>query len=159
MLKKVINNEQGLSLVEVVASIIILTIILLSFFAFFINTAKTTKTSSTMFDATYYAQREMELFYNITQNNILNKNEEPAVKSEKIYNAILNHDYEAINQTNFTKIIDDEPFDYNLVIHNDLGKNLTHFTISVCKKGEVNSCTGSNLKATMFNIYEWRTTP
>lgn len=57
------RNENGITLVEVIASIVILTIILLSAFQLFIQSAKTTETSENIIDATYIAQREMEKFY------------------------------------------------------------------------------------------------
>ena len=57
------QNESGFSLVEVLASTILITIILLSFFTLFINSAKTTKTSESIVDFTYLAQKEMENVY------------------------------------------------------------------------------------------------
>lgn len=57
------NNNLGFSLVEVVASIVIITLILLSFFGLLIQSNKTGKSSEQIIDATYLAQQEMEKMY------------------------------------------------------------------------------------------------
>ncbi|WP_153062600.1 hypothetical protein [Metasolibacillus meyeri] len=157
MLKKIIHNEQGLSLIEVVASIIILTIILLSFFTFFISTAKTTKTSSTIFDATYYAQQEMEAFYNLTKTP-LSLSEDLSTRELAISYSLEELGYEADTEQlrTFLKFgNDDINFDYLLIYSDQVkGGSLTQFTILICEKGK--SCNGSAVKAQMTNIYEWR---
>lgn len=61
-LKKQLNTS-GYTLLEVIASTIILSVILLSFYALIISTMKTTKTSETIIDYTYLAQIEMENLY------------------------------------------------------------------------------------------------
>lgn len=66
------ESESGFTLLEVVASLIIITIILMSFYSFFISTAKTTKTSNEIFNATYYAQKEMEHLYQLSQIEAFN---------------------------------------------------------------------------------------
>lgn len=58
-----LRNEKAFTLIEVVASLLLITIILISFIPFFLYSNKTTKTSSTIVDATYYAQAEMEEIY------------------------------------------------------------------------------------------------
>lgn len=160
MLKKFLNNEKGLSLIEIIASLIILTIILLSFFTFFINSAKTTKTAETIFDATYYAQMEMEKLYNLTKTpRIFKKDAAPNVKQTIIENAINNPPLDYIQKkTNyFTK--EGTAFDYILEIKTISDKNLTEFKISVCAKGKIDSCTNSNLKASMLTKYDWSVSP
>lgn len=62
-MKHVLHNDKGLSLVEVIASIILISIILLSFVALFLQSNKTTVTSNDIVDATYVAQQEMETIY------------------------------------------------------------------------------------------------
>ncbi len=62
-LKNILKNENGFSLLEMVASLILITIILLSFFGLFVQSNKTSKTSSTIVDSTYLAQNEMENVY------------------------------------------------------------------------------------------------
>ncbi|MEK5039119.1 type IV pilus modification PilV family protein [Sporosarcina sp. FSL K6-3457] len=56
-------QENGLSLVEVLASIVILSLILITFTMMFLYSAKTGKTSENIIDATYVAQTEMEKVY------------------------------------------------------------------------------------------------
>lgn len=56
-------DEKGFSLVEVIASIVILTIILVSVFSMLTQSAKTSKSSENIVDATYVAQSEMENLY------------------------------------------------------------------------------------------------
>lgn len=60
------SNQKGLTLVELLASIVILSIIVVTFTTFFIQSAKTTSMSSDITDATYIAQTEMEEIYHIS---------------------------------------------------------------------------------------------
>ena len=46
-------KENGLTLIEVVASIVILTLIITTFLMMFLQSAKTNKTSETIIDSTY----------------------------------------------------------------------------------------------------------
>ncbi|MFJ7667507.1 hypothetical protein ACIQXI_10375 [Lysinibacillus sp. NPDC097195] len=62
-MQQFLHNDKGLSLVEVIASIILISIILLSFVALFLQSNKTTVTSNDIVDATYVAQQEMETIY------------------------------------------------------------------------------------------------
>lgn len=57
------KNENGLTLVEVLASVVLLTIIITIFLNVFIQSAKTNTTSEEIVDATYLAQTEMEKIY------------------------------------------------------------------------------------------------
>src|SRR5690625_3684322 len=58
-----IMNENGLTLVEVLASVVLLTIIITIFLNVFMQSAKTNTTSEEIVDATYLAQTEMEKIY------------------------------------------------------------------------------------------------
>ena len=66
------QNEKGVTLVEVVASFVILVILLVSFYTLFIQTAKTTKSSEDIVDATYIAQTEMEHIFNASKSEGIN---------------------------------------------------------------------------------------
>ncbi|MGE7983194.1 type IV pilus modification PilV family protein [Solibacillus sp. NPDC093137] len=66
---RLLNEERGLSLVEVVASIVLFTIILLSFFTIFIQSKKTNILSESVVEATYFAQQDMEGIYGIVSSN------------------------------------------------------------------------------------------
>jgi prepilin-type N-terminal cleavage/methylation domain-containing protein len=56
-------DSKGFTLIEVVVSIVILGIIFISFFAFFIQSNKTTIKSDMIMNATYASQQEMERIY------------------------------------------------------------------------------------------------
>ncbi len=62
--RELVNSQGGFSLVEVIASLVIITIILLSFFGLLIQSNKTGKSAEQIIDATYLAQKEMEKMYN-----------------------------------------------------------------------------------------------
>lgn len=59
-----INNQDGLTLVELLGSIVILSIIVVAFLGFFIQSARTTKVSGEIIDAAYLAQQQAEEIYN-----------------------------------------------------------------------------------------------
>lgn len=61
------SNEKGLTLIEVLASIVILSIIVIFVLLIFNQTMRTNKTSESIIDATYIAQKEMEQIYNISR--------------------------------------------------------------------------------------------
>lgn len=153
------KQQSGFTLIEVIASIVIITIILLSFFPFFINTAKTTKTSNDIFDATYYAQREMETLYGMSQNNqfinvektIIEDGLPPAVsQADKIYY------YQIIPGSSRTyEKLGDKTIDANNIFYYELNwepmsNNLTKVLVKVHDKK------GGILKAQMESIFEWR---
>lgn len=60
---KYIRNSKGISIVEVVASFVILAIILMSFMGILVQTKRTNASSETIQDATYVVQAEMEALY------------------------------------------------------------------------------------------------
>ncbi|MFK5706491.1 type IV pilus modification PilV family protein [Lysinibacillus boronitolerans] len=62
------KNEEGFTLIEVVASLLIIIIILLGFISLFFSTTKSTKNADNMFNATYYAQQKMEEIYIYAKN-------------------------------------------------------------------------------------------
>ena len=66
-------NEKGVTLVEVIASLVLLTILLISFFTLFVQSSKTTKSSAQIVDATYLAQTEMEEIYKFSKDNGLTR--------------------------------------------------------------------------------------
>lgn len=166
------NKQSGFTLVEVIASIVIITIILVSFFTFFINTAKTTKTSNDIFDATYYAQKEMEKLYNLTQTNIVAKslsiNEKTAIIESAITNNPFNGtpEYEAnkdyyykkdgnsfVKKGNTTTDPNDVYF-YELEFkYYDEALNLTRFIINIYDRADTAK---AKPKAKMESILEWR---
>lgn len=63
-----LKREKGSSLVEVIASIVLITIILLSFSTFFLQSKKTIFLSESFVDATYTAQEDMEAVYGMVSS-------------------------------------------------------------------------------------------
>lgn len=61
-------NSKGLTLVEVMASILIIGIILLSFSSLLLQGAKTGESSEEIVDYTYLAQTAMETIYSVSKN-------------------------------------------------------------------------------------------
>ena len=60
MHKQLIENEDGVTLVELLAALAILAIIVTSFLAFFIQSARTSSQASHVNEATFLAQQQME---------------------------------------------------------------------------------------------------
>lgn len=76
MVITLLKNNKGFSLIEVIASVLIITIILLSFFSLLIQTKKTEVRSNETVVATYIAQAVMEeIYYLSTTMDYDEKNE------------------------------------------------------------------------------------
>lgn len=58
-----LRGERGVTLLEVLASIVILSIIVVTFLTFFIQSARTTNRSEGVLDSAFFAQTEMEEIY------------------------------------------------------------------------------------------------
>lgn len=56
-------NEKGMTLIEILASIVILSIIVVSLLTFFVQSSKTNTVSKNIINATYVAENEMENIY------------------------------------------------------------------------------------------------
>ncbi|MFB1051785.1 hypothetical protein [Paraliobacillus sp. JSM ZJ581] len=65
--QSVLREEKAMTLVEVLASILLLSIIIVTFLTFFIQSRKTVDVSDEISDATYIAQSEIENTYHISQ--------------------------------------------------------------------------------------------
>lgn len=149
-IKKSIKSDRGISLVEVVASIVIIGIILISFFGLFIQSNKTGKASETILDSTYVAQLEIESLHALSKNNIKHTD----IKST------LSSDY----------ALDETISSGNLINPNDsltFKKSDSHYTLKIKFKKmedkdligvvvEVYDSNTTNLKAKMENIFIWK---
>lgn len=149
-MKKMINkvstrlNTKGLTLVEVLVSIILISIILFTFFSLFIHSAKTGKTSEEVVDATYLAQVEMERLYEVSRNGDFNYGIDEIVKS------LL---YKRLTSTNpdehiFARTIDGLYIKLKLKKHTYQGMN--YLVIEVFEEENGPS------RAKMETILEWR---
>ena len=68
--EKTLTNKKGLTLVEILAAIVIISIIFISIITILNLTAKSNRTSHEIIDATYIAQREMEFIYKLSSENV-----------------------------------------------------------------------------------------
>ncbi|MDN7227021.1 hypothetical protein QWY15_06880 [Planococcus sp. N064] len=66
-MKKYIKNNNGLTLVELLASTVLIMLILSTFLMMFAQSAKTNVASETIVDSTYTAQTEMEKIYGLSK--------------------------------------------------------------------------------------------
>lgn len=67
-LKTYAKQEEGLTLVEVLASIVILTLVLFAFSSIYTHSWKATAHSKNIIDTTYIAQKEMEKLYRLSKD-------------------------------------------------------------------------------------------
>lgn len=70
-MKSLLRNERGLSLVEVVASIVILTLLITSFLGLILSAAKTTEQAREVIDFTFIAQQNIEIIFEKSLDNNL----------------------------------------------------------------------------------------
>lgn len=64
-MKKYFFTEKGLTLIEILASITILFIIIMSLLSFFVQSSRTNNTSKKIMDGTYVAESNMEVISNL----------------------------------------------------------------------------------------------
>lgn len=100
----VFKNERGISLLEVVVSLLLISIILISFFGLFIQSKKTGKTSEEIVDATYVAQETMEYVYSKVSDPNINALPELVNNSDfsTLYTGNCNTTYTSCTFTNIT---------------------------------------------------------
>lgn len=151
---KVKKNENGFTLIEVVASLVIIIIILLSFSSLLFSGAKSTKNADDMFNATYYAQKKMEEIYNSSKVELDPSKISGLVKSLPANDDIL-ADYQYLDSSdNYFYTIRVKKYT-NTSNPSGLGidvtkLNLRHVVIEL-RKSE-----NGPIKAKMENIIEWR---
>ena len=145
-MKKMINkvSEKGLTLVEILASIFLVSIILSAFFSFFIQSAKTGKTSEEVVDGTYIAQGEMEKVYEISRKGDL------TYGIDEIVNRLS---YEQLPPTTPNEHIfstTQEEFYIKLKLKDHSYPGMSYLVIEVFKQGN-----GTRPRAKMETILEW----
>ncbi|WP_054772309.1 MULTISPECIES: type IV pilus modification PilV family protein [Lysinibacillus] len=133
-----VNQQKGLTLVEVIASIVLISIILLSFMGIFMQSNKTTATSGDIVNATYIAQKEME-------NIFANKDNYPSIDKlayALLYTSVANGDFEKHPGDRIQIVLKTEPLLQN--------SELTTIIIEVYEEVD-----GKNvLKSKIQNIYK-----
>ena len=149
-MKKMINkvskhfNNNGLTLVEVLVSIILISLVLFTFFSFLIQSAKTGKTSEEVVDGTYLAQLEMEKLYEVSRKEDFNSG------IDEIVNSLT---YKQITSTTqdeyvFEKSIDGKNIKLKLKEHSYPG--MSYLVIEVFDQEN-----GTRPRAKMETILEW----
>lgn len=100
MLIRFVKKDRGMTLVEVLASLVLLSIMIVSFLAIFPTVAKQNKTSEEFMDATYIAQSSMEHIIRIKdQNNSLHEMVNKLTAEETNSQGEKNINYKAVSST------------------------------------------------------------
>ncbi|MBO1003382.1 prepilin-type N-terminal cleavage/methylation domain-containing protein [Pseudogracilibacillus auburnensis] len=143
--KSLFINEQGLTLVEVLASIVILSIVLISFLMVFIQTIKTNQKSEEIIDATYLAQREMERMYDLSRELEVSKRPEWFIEENYDHRPSMDN-WEVFSRS-------EEGTAYKIEVSwTDKGDQMTRIIIKVYDSNE-----STEPKAQMENLLKWRT--
>lgn len=80
ILRQLHNEETGMTLVEILAAIVILSIVAVSFLSFFIQGASTNQMTTEVNEATYIVQAELEELINMASNGELDVSDYPKEK-------------------------------------------------------------------------------
>lgn len=153
-MKKKIQNEFGISLIEVIASILILTIILISFFSLLIQSNRTNRLSESIADATYIAQMEMENLYRLSEDNNTIDVFVAAIESNG-YTLESTNDFQCTNQYSnvyvFVKTDSQYPdFKKKITI-----KEICNYYNSASIKIEVIDVNANSIRAIMENVIKF----
>lgn len=138
--KKQLSKEDGLTLVEIIASIAILSIILFVILFVLLQSIQANKTSEEIVDATYIAQTTMEHIYDTSQT----KPYDQWLANQERKTSEKNHDKVSFEQENF--IIDIMISDYD-------DTELKHISIYVYE-----DTVQTNAIAHMENLLNWSAT-
>ncbi|MDE4085036.1 prepilin-type N-terminal cleavage/methylation domain-containing protein [Planococcus maritimus] len=85
MLNKFLSNKDGFTLVEVLASMVLLTLILTTFLMMFGMGAKTNVASETIFNSTYEVQNELEKIIELSSRSTAPENRLSIIQEELGY--------------------------------------------------------------------------
>ncbi len=139
-------NENGLTLVEVLASIVILSIILVSILMILLQSMKAKQISEVIIDATYIAQTEMEKMYELSGQLKASKRDE-WFANEKYYHSSVLDDKEVLWEV-YRK--DADIYDIE-VWWTDTDEQMTRIIVKVYDKSST-----SKPQAQMENLLEWK---
>ena len=154
-MKNDIFDERGISLLEVIVSMLLLSIILISFFGFFVQSNKSYNTSETITNGIYKGQTVMEHIYFVSKNSpfsIDNLNSkdyyfEPLPLEE--YNTL----YNLTNSKNYQYLyIDESKKNFQIILKiNKIGNYYSTYSVIIEIYDEQNK-----LKNKIENIYNWK---
>lgn len=151
-------NEEGVSLIEVVASIVLLSIIILSVFYLLVQSSKTTVTSEEIVEATYIAQTEMEELFLSTSKTKIQDISVGELSKLNLRNNLNLSDYSFLHSTGNQYTYKEVRPDDNISIILSIEKNTTHpyenLTRVVIQVWQTKN--GKNiLRAQIENTIEW----
>lgn len=135
-------GENGLSLVEVLASFVILTLLLTTFLMMFIQSAKVNKASEHIIDATYIAQTEMENIYALSKTT-KNGAKEATIKGLGYTNGSKENSWIVFEKKSNSNVL------IKVKLQNKKG-NMDRVLV------EVRGIPDDNLQAQMENVVVWR---
>lgn len=146
------NNEKGMTLIEVLASIVILTIIVTSLLTIFLQSTKATQTSSNTIDATYLAQKEMENMYALSREIKYDELDVQMTKKgnedEGVYTKVTTGD----DSKKYTKenIVNNHLYQISVVTEIENTHSLVRVIVKITEPNQPN-----NPLAQMENLLEW----
>lgn len=139
---KKLTNEKGLTLVEILAAIVIISIIFISIITILNLTAKSNRISKEIIDATYVAQKEMEFIYKLSSENV-------KLDAFSYYQPMAKDG----NWNVYEKISESEHDGYLIVVkEDDINDPMIRIVVQVFEK---NDETMVELKAQMETLLKW----
>ncbi|WP_186576254.1 type IV pilus modification PilV family protein [Aquibacillus kalidii] len=140
-----LKSNKGFTLIEILASITILSIVILSFLAFFVQSAKTNEITEDISDATYLAQEEMEKMYHITTQYTFSK-----ALTELVENTgyVAGQNNGATMEYTFSK--DTDEYKIALTLDKPSSTNIGNVLVKVYESKS------NKLEAQMETIYNWK---
>lgn len=147
---RLLEDEHGISLVEVIASIVLITIILLSFFSIFVQSKKTHVVSESIVDATYVAQKGIEELYGLISGESSDWLMDPKTTKITINNIDFVYDATDITCKNKCKkflSVSNQEYWIQLVANNEYD-SLVNVVVNVPRENAANS-------VSMESIFRW----
>lgn len=151
-MKKIMKNDKGLTLVEVLASTILISLILMTFLMMFAQAGKTNVASEMIVDSTYTAQEEMEKIYGLSKK-ISPSNKASAFPTTQ-YETAKPVSKDEINWTEYTK--KNTPSNEKIKVRIDTSVPNAKMTRVIV---EVYEGAKTNPSAKMENVLVWEGTP
>ena len=150
------QNESGFTLLEIVAAVLLLSIIFIGFFSLFISSKKVGVASEEIVDATYINQQVMEEVYSLSQTYTIQKSIEYYIVESGMSNVESNY-HQVNNPDNFYIKFDHQLDNISVEINFDKqhmppsapqNLNLYNTTVTTKEKGVI--------KSKMENIFSLR---
>ncbi|WP_431029586.1 hypothetical protein [Lysinibacillus sp. LZ02] len=159
---KLLKSEKGITLLETVVSLLLISIILISFFSFFVQSKKTNSSSESISEATYIAQKEMEQIYTLSKSSsLLNLSTTylQGLEYTSVYPTGIGNTNNCTGTANTNQTVYSAIFAYERPIENYTSKVTISTLCNYTNAGNVLieiTDSNNNLKATVENIYIWQ---